>query len=80
VEHEISLFVGKNPFLGMLKTWESLAAFLQSIRGFRETFILRNILVMFPLEYRKSKILLGSLLTGRSTQSENRYWNSLKTI
>jgi hypothetical protein len=46
----------------MLKTWESLAAFLQSNRGFRETIILRNILVMFPLEYRKSKILLGSLL------------------
>ncbi len=55
MEHEISLFGGKNPVLGMLKTLQTLAAFLPGCSGFRESTILRNILVMFPLDYRKNR-------------------------
>jgi hypothetical protein len=40
VEHEISLFGGKNPVLGMLKTLQTLAAFLLSCWGFRESIYL----------------------------------------
>jgi hypothetical protein len=60
VEHEISLFGGKNPVSGMLKTLQTLAAFLLSCSGFRESIILRNILVAFTLDYRKNESHLAA--------------------
>ncbi len=50
----------------MLKPWQSLAVFLLSCWGFRETFILRNILVMFPLDYRKNMYVSVKTATGDS--------------
>jgi len=48
------LFGGKNPVLGMLKRGEKTGRLFAGLGGFRETFILRNILVIFPLDYRKN--------------------------
>jgi hypothetical protein len=73
------LFGGKNPVLGMLKRSEKTGCLFAKLGGFRETFILRNNLVMFPLDYRKN--MSGHEVPAQKAErNDYRYWNSLKTI
>jgi len=58
---EISLFIGKNPVSGMLNHKDLLAAFLLSFAQLSETLKLCNILVMFPLDKRKTSYVVGYL-------------------
>ena len=72
------MFGGNNPVLGMLKHWQRLAVSLLNFCRFRESHNLRNILVMFPLDNRKSSPVakIGLRRTGPEITKKR---NSLKT-
>jgi hypothetical protein len=65
MEDEISLFVGKNPVLGMLKPLQSLAAFLSSGWGFPGNHYLAQYSGYVSVGLPGEQILSGKSATSR---------------
>jgi hypothetical protein len=79
MEDEISLFVGKNPVLGMLKPWQKPGRFFIKQLGFPGNHLSCAIFWLCFRWITGRTDITGEDCNKQASQDDYHYWNSLKT-